>query len=174
MSAASTLRSAPDGRPARLAPLWWYETDRCHIPGEFSGRRTSPTGSSEIPGRPFRTWCLPACTSACRCGSRRLRRPPSSHSSPVPALSVAARPKPTCASDEDGGGFPSRPGRSAPQRPRRTGLFFQGFQLVLRQRVGDFVPLALHGVLGTLERKPRRVQQPTHLVHTEADTGLLA
>src|SRR5260221_9257084 len=174
MSAASRLRSAPDGRPSRLALPWWCETDRCQLPSEFSGRRRSPPRSSKTPRRTFRTWSRPACTSACQCGNRPLRRPPSSRSFLVPALSVAVRPKPTCASDGDVDGFPSRPGRSASQRHRRAGLFFQGFQLGLCLLEGDLVPLALQGVLGALERKSRRVQQPTHLIRTEADTGLLA
>lgn len=42
--------------------------------------------------------------------------------------------------------------------------FFQGFQLPLGTLVGDLIAFALHGVLGTLERKALLMENAAQLV----------
>src|SRR5438552_14537497 len=173
MAATRTPRFDGHAQPARPAPRAWCESDRCRTPGgSCDPRRLSPR-RSKTPGRLLRTWNPPACRSVSLSCSPRLRTRLSSRSYREPAPGVAGRPAPTFASAWDAGGFPFRPERSTTRQHRRGGPFFQRSQAGGSPFVGRLVPLALHRVLGALDREPFLVHDPSQLVVAEANTGLL-
>src|SRR6476660_2938803 len=173
MAATRTPRFDGHALPARPGPRGWCESDHCHTPGGFCGpHKLSPRRSRTL-GKLLRTWNPPTCRSASPSCSPRLRTRLSSRSYREPAPGVAGRPVPTSASAWDAGGFPFRPERSTTRQHRRGGPFFQRSQASGSPFVGRLVPLALHRVLGTLDREPFLMHNPPQLVVAEANAGLL-
>src|ERR1700750_1615991 len=153
MGATRTPRFDGHAQPAMSGPLAWYGSDRCHRPDGSCGPHKLSPRRSETPGMLLRTWNPPAYKSVSLSCSPHLRTRLSSRFCREPAPEVAVQPAPTFASAWDGGGFPFRPERSTARQHPRGGPFFQRSQAGGSPLVGGFVPLALHRVLGTLNRE---------------------
>src|SRR4029077_18699034 len=71
----------------------------------------------------------------------------------------------------DADGSRPRPGRPGPRGHPPSALFFYPPQLFLGLLVGLLVALALHGVLGTMDRIAFLMQESPQLVVAEADAS---